>query len=80
MNKVVPRYDFFLRVRTEAVCAGKITSLMFVPSYSNKADFFSTVTPGQLPTHSLVPAIAFIRVDLPDFGLPATATVMVFFS
>ena len=58
---------------------GRSTSFIFVPSYSNKADFFSTVTPGQLPTYSLVPAIAFIRVDLPEFGLPATATVMVFF-
>ena len=37
--------------------------------------FFSTVTPGQLPTYSLLPVIALKSVVLPQFGLPASASL-----
>ena len=39
--------------------------------------FFSTVTPGQLPTYWLEPVRALNRVVLPQLGLPARATFMV---
>ena len=35
--------------------------------------FFSTVTPGQLPTYWLEPVRALNSVVLPQFGLPASA-------
>ena len=35
--------------------------------------FFSTVTPGQLPTNWFAPVSALNRVVLPLFGLPARA-------
>ena len=38
--------------------------------------FFSTVTPGQLPTYWLEPVRALNRVVLPQFGLPASAILM----
>ena len=38
--------------------------------------FFSTVTPGQLPTYWLEPVRALNRVVLPQLGLPARATRM----
>jgi hypothetical protein len=31
------------------------------------------VTPGQLPTYSVLPVMALKRVVLPEFGLPAKA-------
>ena len=37
--------------------------------------FFSTVTPGQLPTYWLEPVRALKRVVLPQLGLPTRATV-----
>ena len=38
--------------------------------------FFSTVTPGQLPTYWFEPVKALKRVVLPQLGLPAKATRM----
>ena len=38
--------------------------------------FFSTVTPGQLPTYWLEPVRLLNRVVLPQFGLPASAILM----
>jgi hypothetical protein len=38
------------------------------------ASFFSTVTPGQLPTYRRLQAMALIRVDLPALEFSATAT------
>ena len=39
--------------------------------------FFSTVTPGQLPTYWFEPVRALKRVVLPQLGLPTSATRMV---
>ena len=46
-----------------------VTSLsrVYLPS------FFSTVTPGQLPTYWLAPVRSLNIVVLPQFGLPARA-------
>ena len=38
--------------------------------------FFSTVTPGQLPTYWLAPVRALNRVVLPVFGFPARAILV----
>ena len=48
---------------------------MIVTSLSNfnLPSFFSTVTPGQLPTNWLEPVSALNNVVLPQFGLPASA-------
>src|SRR6266496_6572278 len=54
---------------------GRSTSRMRRPPCSNAASFFSTVTPGQFPTWSRVPAMALMRVDFPELGFPATAMV-----
>ena len=39
----------------------------------NLPSFFSTVTPGQLPTNWLEPVKALNKVVFPQFGLPASA-------
>lgn len=41
-----------------------------------RPSFFSTVTPGQLPTDWLAPVSWLNRVVLPQFGLPARAILM----
>ena len=41
--------------------------------------FFSTVTPGQLPTNWFEPVKALNSVVLPQFGLPARAIFDLFF-
>jgi len=41
------------------------------------ATFFSTVTPGQLPTYSVLPVIALKSVVFPELGFPAKASFMV---
>ena len=38
--------------------------------------FFSTVTPGQLPTYWLEPVRSLNSVVLPQFGLPASAILI----
>ncbi len=52
-----------------------VTSLsrVYLPS------FFSTVTPGQLPTYWLAPVSSLNIVVLPQFGLPARAMQMPMF-
>ena len=40
------------------------------------ACFFSTVTPGQLPTYPLEPVSSLNSVVLPQFGLPARPIVI----
>ena len=42
----------------------------------NLPSFFSTVTPGQLPTYWLAPVRALNMVVLPQFGLPASAILI----
>ena len=44
-----------------------------------RPSFFSTVTPGQLPTYWLEPVNALNSVVLPQFGLPASAILMSIF-
>ena len=41
-----------------------------------RPSFFSTVTPGQLPTNWLAPVSALNSVVLPQFGLPASAILI----
>ena len=42
----------------------------------NLPSFFSTVTPGQLPTNWLEPVRALNNVVLPQLGLPANAILI----
>ena len=42
----------------------------------SRPSFFSTVTPGQLPTYWLEPVKSLNSVVLPQFGLPASAIFM----
>jgi len=42
--------------------------------------FFSTVTPGQFPTYWFEPVSWLKSVVLPQFGFPASAILIVFFS
>ena len=42
----------------------------------NFPSFFSTVTPGQLPTYWLAPVKALNIVVLPQFGFPASAILI----
>ena len=49
-----------------------VTSLCFLSLPS----FFSTVTPGQLPTNWLEPVSALNKVVLPQLGLPARAILI----
>ena len=44
------------------------------------ASFFSTVTPGQLPTYWFAPVRALNMVVLPQFGFPASAILIAIFS
>ena len=46
----------------------------------NLPSFFSTVTPGQLPTYWFAPVKALNNVVLPQFGLPASAIVIAMIS
>ena len=46
----------------------------------NLPSFFSTVTPGQLPTYWFAPVRALNNVVLPQFGLPASAIVIAMIS
>ena len=41
-----------------------------------RPSFFSTVTPGQLPTYWLEPVRSLNSVVLPQFGLPASAILI----
>ena len=41
-----------------------------------RPSFFSTVTPGQLPTYWLLPVSSLNKVVFPQFGLPARAILM----
>ena len=45
----------------------------------NFPSFFSTVTPGQLPTNWLEPVSALNNVVLPQFGFPASAILIAIF-
>ena len=45
-------------------------------SFFKTPSFFSTVTPGQLPTYWLEPVRWLKRVVLPQLGLPANAMVV----
>ena len=42
----------------------------------SRPSFFSTVTPGQLPTRWLEPVSALNIVVLPELGLPARASLI----
>ena len=42
----------------------------------SRPSFFSTVTPGQLPTYWFEPVRSLNRVVLPLFGLPASAILI----
>ena len=46
----------------------------------NFPSFFSTVTPGQLPTYWFEPVSALNNVVLPQLGLPANAILIDIFS
>ena len=50
----------------------RVTSL----SALSRPSFFSTVTPGQLPTRWLDPVRALNIVVLPEFGFPARANLI----
>ena len=53
---------------------GRSTTVTGLPSTSARPSFFSTVTPGQLPTYWLEPVRALKRVVLPQLGLPTRAS------
>lgn len=42
----------------------------------NSPSFFSTVTPGQLPTYWVLPVNSLNNVVFPQFGLPASAILI----
>ena len=58
--------------------AEQYTDLMLLTSLCpfNLPSFFSTVTPGQFPTNWLEPVSALNNVVLPQFGLPASAILI----
>ena len=57
-----------------------ITSSPLPPyCFFNLPSFFSTVTPGQLPTNWLEPVRALKSVVLPQLGLPASAILIAIF-
>ena len=53
---------------------GRSTTVTDLPSTWARPSFFSTVTPGQLPTYWLEPVRALNRVVFPQFGLPTRAS------
>ena len=53
---------------------GRSTTVTGLPSTAALPSFFSTVTPGQLPTYWLEPVRALKRVVLPQLGLPTRAS------
>ncbi len=53
---------------------GRSTTRNSLSRYFIMPSFFSTVTPGQLPTCCLKPVKALNIVVFPTFGLPASAT------
>ena len=56
---------------------GRSTTVTVRSPMQVSPSFFSTVTPGQLPTYWLEPVRALNRVVLPQLGLPARAMRMV---
>ena len=56
---------------------GRSTTRIFFPdlfsSFFTSPSFLATVTPGQLPTCSILPVMALNKVVLPLFGFPASA-------
>lgn len=72
IDKIVSRDNFLKGVGRERIDTGKVgddnaVMLLSFPS------FFSTVTPGQLPTNWFEPVRALNNVVLPLLGLPARA-------
>lgn len=72
IDKIVSRDNFLKGVGRERVDTGKVGDdnavMLFEFSF-----FFSTVTPGQLPTNWFEPVRALNNVVLPLLGLPARA-------
>ena len=54
-------------------------SLLMLFTYLSIGFYLQAIKIPQPWLNAIVPAIAFIRVDFPELGFPATATLIVFF-